>query len=132
MGAGSEQQNTTYIPSPGEKKLLEALANPENHYLNVSELCDLAGVDRGVFYRSVKKPEFAALYRETLFELIRNSAGPMVKAAVKYATEGNHNYFKTLMEMSQLYTPKQNMELTGKNGEPLIVRLEGALGEWAK
>lgn len=107
-------QNTTYKPTNKEKRLLEVLANPEYKQLNISEICEIAGCDRGIYYKAIKKPGFIKLMQEINFDLIKQEAGDMIKAAITHAKDGNHNYFKTLMEMGGLYTPKEKREVTGE------------------
>jgi hypothetical protein len=115
----NNQQRATYKPTPAEVKILTVLANPDMQHRNIKQMCELAGVDRSVYYQAIKKPGFNELYKETLFNLIKNASGDMIKAAVDYAKEGNHNYFKTLMEMGSLYVPKQQQEISGKDGGPI-------------
>lgn len=103
------------------------LADPDAQHMNIKQMCELAGVDRSVYYQAIKKPGFNELYKETLFNLIKNASGDLIKAATKHAKNGNHNYFKTLMEMGSLYTPKQQQEISGRDGGAVKVELEGLL-----
>lgn len=121
-----------YKPTAAEQKILMVLADPDRQHLNIKQLCEQAGVNRGVFYKATKKPGFAEYYKKAIFDLIQSAAGDMIKVAIDHAKQGNHNYFKTLMEMGSLYTPKQQQEISGKDGGPIRVELKGELEDWAK
>lgn len=125
MGAGSEQTaDNKYIPTPAEMKLLEVLANPENIGCNVSDLCQLAGVSRNVYYDGFKKPEFVSYYEQLTRDIIKQSVQPVVNACIKEAKAGSYNHAKLVLEMAGMYTPKQNMELTGKDGGPVKIKVK--------
>lgn len=121
-----------YTPTDAERKILETLANPDNRDLSIKEICDKAGTSRKTYERAMKKPGFRKLMQDICFELIKNEAGDMIKAAIKHAKEGNFNYFKTLMEMGGLYTPKEKREITGETTVNSNIKLDNLSYEQLK
>jgi hypothetical protein len=105
----------TYKPTAGEMKLIEALSNPENRDINVSELCLLIGISRAAYYKMFAKDEFVKFYNEFQFKLIKGNIGDIIKATVRFATEsaGNHADRKMLLEMAGVYNEKVNMNMSG-------------------
>lgn len=114
-------QDNIYEPTAGEKKLLEILVNPEHYSKNVKTICGLAGVDRTVYYDAMKKPEFVKYYNKLVVEMMKGKVSDIMKATVKFATafSQNHQDRKLLLEMAGVYTPKQELEHTGKDGGPI-------------
>lgn len=127
-----EQNVTKYKPTLNEKKILEAMLNPANRLKTITEICDIAGVSRKAYYRAFEKPDFMDHYKQESKALASKHIGQVLNAFVKEASRGSFQHGKVLLEMAGLYKETIRKELTGKGGEPLIVRLEGALGEWAK
>lgn len=114
-----------YIPTAGEQKLLEALANPENYGKSVTALCKAAGVTRTVYYDAMKKPGFVRYYNQVMLDLLKSKVGDVLRATLKYAIEcpQNHQDRKMVCEMTGLYTPKQQQEISGPGGEPFTVNI---------
>lgn len=113
----------TYKPTGNELKLIEALSNPENRELNVSEICELIGISRNAYYKMFKKADFVKYYNEFQIELVKSNIGEVLKATLHFATTSasNHNDRKILLEMGGLYTEKSKLEHTGEGGSPLQV-----------
>jgi hypothetical protein len=105
-----------YEPTPSEQKLLEVLLNPLHYKKSVTEKCEIAGVDRGIFYIAMKKPEFCDLYNETIKSGLKASIGKVIQATEDFATRfpGNHQDRKILLEMAGAYTEKQEVKVTGE------------------
>lgn len=105
----------TYIPTPAEAKIIEALANPANKQLSVSAICQLAGVSRQTYYEMFKKPEFVEYYQEFQRSLIKSSVGDIIKAMLQFALSNpkNHQDRKMLLEMATMYTQKTEIEHAG-------------------
>lgn len=104
-----------YIPTPYEKKLLEALLIPENQLLNISELCELLGMSRHVYYDAIKKPGFLEIQRQMSMDIMKANVNKVVAATIKYALEcpNNHSDRKILLTMAGIYDDKQKVEMSG-------------------
>lgn len=105
----------TYKPTGNELKLIEALSNPENRELNVSEICELIGISRQAYYKMFKKPDFVKYYNDFQLELVKSNIGEVIKASIHFAiTEPKcHGDRKMLLEMGKVYVPKQDIGLSG-------------------
>lgn len=110
----------TYKATPNEMKLIEALSNPENRDLNISEVCELIGISRVAYYKMFKKPDFVKYYNEFQLELVKSHIGDVLKATIHFAMNEAkcHGDRKILLEMGRVYTPKQELE---HSGNPLNV-----------
>ena len=119
----AEQQTKTneYELSTAGKKLLEALADPENRNKSITDLCQVAGVSRDTYYKAFKKPEFIERYEILCRDLVKHSLAPIVNACIKEAKDGSYQHIRIVLEMGGLYTPRQLNELTGKDGGPITV-----------
>jgi len=115
------QNGTEYEPTNCEKKIIEVLLNPEYRNKKVTEICSIAGVDRKVYYRAFDKPEFVAYYKKLSVNLTIKAVAPMVNAFVKWGLNGSFQHGKVILEMADMYREKQQTELTGANGGPIVV-----------
>ena len=102
-----------YKPTPAEERLLLVLANPENIGKTVTDLCNLAEISRKHYYEMFKKPDFVACQEKFAKDLIKQAVNPIITACIKEAKNGSFQHAKLLMEMGQMYTPKQIQENTG-------------------
>lgn len=102
----------TYKATVNELKLIEALSNPENRDLNISQVCELIGISRQAYYKMFKKPDFVKYYNEFQLELVKSRIGDVIKATILFAiTEPKcHGDRKMLLEMGKVYTPKHEIE----------------------
>lgn len=109
-----------YKATVNELKLIEALSNPENRDLNISEVCELIGISRQAYYKMFKKADFVKYYNDFQLELIKSHIGDVLKATIHFATTEPkcHGDRKILLEMGRVYTPKQELE---HSGNPLNV-----------
>lgn len=115
--AESKTEVDKYDPTPAEGKLLDVMLNPENHNLNVTEICDKAEVTRGAYYKIFKKPEFVGYYRAMSKNLVSHALGQVVNACVNKAKEGSHPHIKTILEMADLHLDK--VGLVGGDGKDI-------------
>lgn len=103
-------QTNNYKPTPAEEKLLLVLLNPEVVGLNVTQKCELAGIDRGVYYTAMKKHGFLELLNVSTMDMLKGEMNDIVKAFAIKAREGSYNHGKLLLEMGNLYTQKNVIE----------------------
>lgn len=115
-------ESNEYKPTPAEERLLSVLANPDNVGKTVTEICNLAEISRKHYYQCFKKPEFCELNKQTGLDLIKQAIQPVINACVKEAKAGSFHHAKLLMEMGSLYVPKQQQEISGKDGGALQVQ----------
>jgi hypothetical protein len=108
-----KENEKEYTPTATEEKLLAILLDPRNRMKTVAAICREVGCNPITYYRAFKKPEFAELYRQLTFDLIKGHVGPIVNTFVKCAKEGSFHHGKVLLEMAEMYTEKQQHELTG-------------------
>ncbi|MBZ9635599.1 phBC6A51 family helix-turn-helix protein [Clostridium sp. FP1] len=110
-------ENKEYIPTLAEKKILEALAEPENYTASITDLCKKADVGRNTYYNMCKKPQFVKMRNEILNRLFENFVPEVKKAAVKYAISNAKNFQdrKMILEMAGEYRPKQDINLVDDN-----------------
>jgi hypothetical protein len=118
----SLQKLTEYTPTNAESKLLEIMLNPELHGLNVTEICQYAGVSRQTYYDAFKKPEFVAYYQARAKDLVSAAVAPVVNAFIKAAKDGSYPHGKVILEMAGLYSERQKIEHMGANGGPIQVQ----------
>jgi predicted DNA-binding protein YlxM (UPF0122 family) len=106
----------TYKATANELKLIEALSNPENRELNISEVCELIGISRQAYYKMFKKPEFVKYYNDFQLELVKSSIGDIIKATLFFGMTDPkcHQDRKMILEMGKVYTPKQDIEHSGQ------------------
>lgn len=95
-----------YEATVAEKKLLEVLLDPENRLLNVTELCNLAGISRKTYYEAFKNPNFVELVRVSSIDLIKKSMVELIKIGLEYARKGSAQHWKVLLEMAEIYKQK--------------------------
>lgn len=103
-----------YAPTTAERKLLEVMLNPDNFALSDTKLCQLAGVSRNTFYKSMKKTGFVDYYNELSMNALRGKVGNILQASAVYALspEGFQDR-KMLLTMTGLYADKQETKLSG-------------------
>ena len=118
----NETNNDEYKPTYAEEKLIEVLSNPEHLGKTITEKCKIADISRDMFYRVMKKPGFIKYYNNLMIEVIKGKVGDIINATAKFAQlPKNHQDRKLLLEMANIYTPKEKMEISGENGEALNV-----------
>ena len=121
----SGTKSDKYKLTKAEKKLFEVLVNPEHTGKTVTELCNVASISRNKYYDAMKKDGFVELVNDTTMELIKGKASDILNATYKYAMkEKGHQDRKMLLTIAGLYTDKQEVEHTGKDGEPMTFKIE--------
>ena len=96
-----------------EAKLLEVLLNPEFKNKNVTEICNIAGINRTAYYRAMNKPEFVEIYQSKTKDLVKQAIAPVVNTFIKKALEGSYPHGKVVLEMAGLYSEKSQLEISG-------------------
>ena len=112
-----------YIPTTGERKLLETLANPEYYGSSITDICQVAGVSRQTYYEAMKKPGFLDKYSQYMLEIVKASVADVIKATVRFGTGEKANFQdrKMLLEIGGIYTQRLVSELQGVDGGPLHI-----------
>jgi len=123
-----------YVPTLAEKKLLEALADPENYTVSITDLCKIAEIGRNTYYNMCKKPEFMKMKNEILNRLFESFVPAVKQAAVKYAINNANNFQdrKMILEMAGEYKPKQDININNDDISTMELKKELAELEKAK
>jgi len=106
------QNVTEYELTPSEKKIIEALLNPENRMKKITDLCQTIGISRETYYKAFDKPGFVVKYKEMSKELVNKAVGPVINSFIKEASRGSFQHGKVILEMADMYREKQQLELT--------------------
>lgn len=103
-----------YVPTGAQKKLLEALLNPDNFALNDLKLCQVAGVSRETLRMARKNDDFMEYYFQASLDSLRGKVGKILQASATYALqpEGFQDR-KMLLTMTGLYADKQETKISG-------------------
>lgn len=103
-----------YRPTKAEKRLLEALVNPDNMRINVEDLCAVAKISKNTYYTAMKKPGFVKLVNETTLELVKGKVSDVLNASYRYAlTEKGFQDRKILLQMAGLLVEKSETTVNG-------------------
>ncbi|AIQ34222.1 hypothetical protein R50345_06045 [Paenibacillus sp. FSL R5-0345] len=115
-------QVDTYKPTGNEMKLIEALSNPENRDLNISQVCELIGISRQAYYKMFKKQDFVKYYNQFQLDLVKSSIGDIIKATIFFGVNDPkcHQDRKLILEMGNVYTPKQELKHEGSMGVTIV------------
>jgi hypothetical protein len=108
-----KQNETEYTPTAQEKKLLEALLNPDLRSKKVKVICDKIKIDRNVYYRAMKKEGFRDLLNREAKAIVGETVIPIINAFRKEAEKGSFWHGKILLEMAGMYTEKQEIKVEG-------------------
>lgn len=105
-----------YMPTTAERKILEALKNPENYTISIKELCQRAGVSRNTYYESCKKTEFVDAKNKVLNKTFESLVPEVKKAAMKFAINAEKNFQdrKMILEMAGEYRTQQDINIDNK------------------
>jgi hypothetical protein len=102
--------------TPGQKRVLRVLLDPDNHAKTDVERAQLARISQASWHRITADPTFAAIERQAVQAAVRASVGAIVHKSIEVATtcgrDGTADRWK-LLEMSGHYTPRQQVENTG-------------------
>ena len=102
------EDDKEYNPTNAEKKVLEAMKDPNNYTVSITEFCKNAGVGRNTYYNMLKKPGFIKKKNEIYNKMFENFVPEVKKACVKYAINNAKNFQdrKIILEMTGEYSPK--------------------------
>lgn len=121
------QNGTKQRLTPTEKRLIEALLEPNNRFKSISDICDTAKCSRNSYYRAFNKPHFREEYKRQAAALSERHLGQVMNAFVREATRGSFQHGRVLLEMAGVYTEKSKHEHSGPDGGPIqwvdLVRL---------
>lgn len=121
------QNGTKQRLTPTEKRLIEALLEPNNRFKSISDICDTAKCSRNSYYRAFNKPHFREEYKRQAAALSERHLGQVMNAFVREATRGSFQHGRVLLEMAGVYTEKSKHEHAGPDGGPIqwvdLVRL---------
>lgn len=113
-------KSNVYQPTNAEIRLLEVLVNPEFVGKTITHICEVAEISRFTYYEAMKKDGFVNLVNDTTMDLIKGKASDVLNAAYKYALkEKGHQDRKLLLTIAGIYSDKQEIEHSGKDGEPV-------------
>lgn len=113
------QNGTKQRLTPTEKRLIEALLEPNNRFKSISEICDTAKCSRNTYYRAFNKPHFREEYKRQAAALSGRHLGQVMNAFVQEATRGSFQHGRVLLEMAGVYTEKSKHEHSGPDGGPI-------------
>lgn len=97
--------------TPTEKRLIEALLDPNNRFKSITEICDTVKCSRPTYYRAFNKPHFRDAYKSRAAALSERHLGQVMNAFVKEATRGSFQHGKVLLEMAGVYAEKTQRDL---------------------
>ena len=100
------QKGTEYQPTLSEEKLLEVLLNPEHRLKSVTDICSIACVDRKIYYRAYKKPEFVEYVMKESRSLVKEAIPAIILASARQAKRGDAAHTKIMLGMAGLYNEK--------------------------
>ncbi len=100
-----------YQPTRKEAALVSVLLNPENRFLTIMKVCELAKVSRRAYYDMMAKPEFVEYYRRASAAIATRYLGPVLNAFQHSAIRGSFPHGKVLLEMAGVYTPEQKVNV---------------------
>lgn len=121
------KEEKEYIPTTAEKKILEAISDPDNYTIPIQKLCDKADVARNTYYSACKKPGFIEARNKILNAMFENLVPEVKKAAMKYALNNAKNFQdrKMILEMTGEYKPQQDITVNGKiSKDDLLTELD--------
>jgi hypothetical protein len=111
------QKGTKYRPTLAEEKLLEVMLNPEHRLKTVTVICDIAKINRKIFYRAFEKPGFCEIYDKESKALVRKAKAPIINACIRQAVRGDATHAKMLLSMDGIYAGDKHL-YPGEDGKP--------------
>ena len=111
ISIATSQSITEYIPTEGEKRLLDVLLNPEYRTKSITDICKLAACSRFLYYDAFKKPGFQAIYKSQSKALVDQSIAPVLNTFVREALRGSFQHGKVILEMAGLYSEKSTIDV---------------------
>lgn len=99
-----------YVPTAHERRILDALLDPENRFKSQVEIVKLAQTSEQTYYKAWRKQGFRELYQKMSIELVKHAVGPVVNAVVKEAKGGSFQHAKLILEMAGMHSDKKRIE----------------------
>ena len=116
-------ENSAYLPTKAEERLLAAKLDPTNRLKTVVDLCKVAKIDPQTYYNAFRKQGFRQFYREAVIDVFRRDAAEVAHAMVKEAKHGNFQHGKLSLEMADIYT--EELHVTTESYTDRLKRLRG-------
>ncbi len=91
--------------TPAGESLLAVLVEPTARELNVSQICQKAGISRDSYYRLFKDPRFVAAYLDACKVTAISAAMPTMQSIAARAIAGDIQAAQTILQMSGLHVP---------------------------
>ena len=113
-----------YMPTTAERKILEALSNPENYTLSITKLCEKADVSRNIYYEACKKDEFVSAKNKVLNKTFEKLVPEVKRSAMKFAINEEKNFQdrKMILEMTGEYKVQQDINLSNDIGKDALLK----------
>jgi len=97
--------------TPAGDALLAVLVEPTARELNVSQICQKAGISRDSYYRLFKDPRFVAAYLDACKVTAISAAMPTMQSVAARAIAGDIQAAQTILQMSGLHVPTANVNV---------------------
>lgn len=112
MPTESTKEDKTVKLSPKQIQMAEMLANPENEYATVSEMCRKINISRNTYYTKWLRDEAFISYVDELIARYTDAELASVwRALIKQCTAGNVNAIKLFFELKGKY--RQQIDVSG-------------------
>lgn len=112
MPTESTKEDKTAKLSPKQIQMAEMLANPENEYATVSEMCRKINISRNTYYTKWLRDEAFTSYVDELIARYTDAELASVwRALIKQCTAGNVNAIKLFFELKGKY--RQQIDVSG-------------------
>ncbi len=97
--------------TPAGDALLAVLVEPTARELNVSQICQKAGISRDSYYRLFKDPRFVAAYLDACKVTAISAAMPTMQSVAARAIAGDIQAAQTILQMSGLHVPTATVNI---------------------
>jgi len=111
------QNLTEYTLTLKEEALIEVLTNPEHRMKSVTDICKIANCTRTTYYEAFSKPGFVEIYKKRSMDLVKQCVAPVLNTFIREAQRGSFQHGKVLLEMADIYTEKQQVDVGNKNNQ---------------
>jgi len=113
-----------YDVTEAGKALLEVVASPEARTMNVTQICQAAGISRDSYYRLFKDERFVNAYTELCRAMLLSAAAPAAQALAAQAAIGDTLAIKMVLEMAGLYSPAATLNINQEvENKPTLKKL---------
>ena len=97
--------------TPAGEALLAVLVEPTCRELNVSQICQKAGISRDSYYRLFKDPRFVTAYLDACKVTAISAAMPTMQSVAARAIAGDIQAAQTILQMSGLHVPTATVNI---------------------